>query len=144
MSARHAGSRRMLGAAALIMTSACGAAAATGTEGSGGAAAAPSAVSIPAADRFAPFVTTVQHGNRVTFHNGDSDLHTVVSVPGDSLGLALRLEPGQSITVTLSDTGAHRYYCSIHAHVDPATGQVAANPNADHPQEPMEGVLVVT
>ena len=40
--------------------------------------------------------------------------------------------------------GTHHFYCSIHAHFDPATGQIAANPTADHPDEPMEGVVTVS
>lgn len=128
-------------ASALLPLAACG-----GAASSTGAvhAAATAHVSVPGADRFTPFVTDVAHGSQVTFHNGDSDTHTVVSVPGDGAALNLTLAPGQSLSVTLDSTGVHHYYCSIHAHFDPATGQVAANADADNPSEPMQGVLVVS
>ncbi len=125
----------------LATMSACGGGSSAGT--SGVLAAQAVAVSVPAADRFSPFVTTVARGTQLTFHNGDHDAHTVVSIPGDALALQLTLAPGESRTVTVRTAGLHRYYCSIHAHFDPATGQIAANPGADHPDEPMEGVLVV-
>ena len=105
--------------------------------------AAAAEVSVPGADRFAPFITEVPHGSQVTFYNGDRDAHTVVSVPGDALALHLLLKPGQRATVTVDASGIHRFYCSIHAHYDAKTGQIAANPNADHPDEPMEGVIAV-
>ena len=126
----------------LVPLAACGGAA---SNSSGGVrAAARASVDVPGADRFAPFIIAVARGSEVTFHNADSDTHTVVSVPGDDAALDLTLAPGQTLTVTLHSAGVHRYFCSIHAHYDPATGQVAANADADHPNEPMQGVLVVT
>jgi len=122
----------------LVVISGCGGTAA-GVKGIKTTAAT---VTVPHADRFAPFTTMVTHGSRVTFYNSDSDEHTVVSVPGDPLALNLVLAPGQSLTITVGAGGAHRYFCSIHARYDPATGQIAANPNADHPDEPMEGVII--
>jgi plastocyanin len=100
-------------------------------------------VTIPGGDRFSPFVTVVSNGSQVTFHNGDADAHSVVSVPGDVQLFNKILEPGESWTVTLVSAGTHRYFCSIHAQFDGATGQVRALPGADHPDEPMEGVVVV-
>jgi plastocyanin len=100
-------------------------------------------VTVPHADRFTPFSTLVTAGSLVTFYNGDADTHTVVSVPGDPLNMQLTLLPGHSATVLVSAFGTHRFFCSIHAHYDPATGQIAANTNADHPDEPMEGLIAV-
>jgi plastocyanin len=100
-------------------------------------------VNIPAGDRFLPFVTQVSGGRIVTFHNGDADAHTVTSTPDDPSAFDLRLEPGATITLNLAVSGAYRYYCSIHASYDPQTDQIAAKRTADHPDEPMAGVLVV-
>ena len=100
-------------------------------------------VVIPGADRFAPFVRVVSRGTAVTFHNGDADAHSVVSVPGAPANFSRTLSAGASWTVTLNSSGLYRYYCSIHARYDPATQQVEGLPNADHPSQPMEGVIVV-
>jgi plastocyanin len=132
--------RAGLAVAILAVMTACG-----GTSGSvKGAATGSAKVTVPGADRFAPFSTFVSPGTLVTFHNGDADEHTVVSVPGDPVAWKLTLAPGQSLTVAVNLTGTHRFFCSIHAHFDPATGQIAANANADHPNEPMEGVVTVS
>jgi plastocyanin len=127
----------VIGLAAVL--TACGGAAA----GVKGATTTATRVTVPRADRFTPFSTLVSPGSMVTFYNGDADTHTVVSVPGDALNLQLTLLPGHSATVLVNVFGTHRYYCSIHAHYDPATGEIAANPNADHPDEPMEGLIAV-
>ena len=101
-------------------------------------------VKIPAGDRFLPFVTEASIGRTVTFHNGDADAHTVTSVPGDPSHFDLRIEPGATVTLVLKVAGAYRYYCSIHSRYDPETDQIAAKADADHPDEPMAGVLVIT
>lgn len=101
-------------------------------------------IEIPGADRFSPPVAEAVRGEPIVFHNGDSDPHTVTSVPGDPVPLDLRLSPGGSATIVLDRPGIYRYYCSLHARYDPSTGQVAALPSADHPAEPMSGVVVVT
>jgi plastocyanin len=126
--------------AILAVMTACGGS----SGGVKGAASRTAHVNVPGADRFAPFSTVVSPGSLVTFHNGDADAHTVVSLPGDPVAWKLTLQPGQSLTVAVNRAGAHRFYCSIHAHFDPGTGQIAANPNADHPDEPMEGILTVS
>lgn len=100
-------------------------------------------IKIPAGDRFLPFVTEVTRGMTITVHNGDTDAHTVTSTPGDPSSFDVRIEPGATVTLTLTVPGSYRYYCSIHATYDPQTDQIAADHNADHPDEPMAGVLVV-
>jgi plastocyanin len=100
-------------------------------------------VNIPG-DRFVPFVTQVTRGGVITFHNGDTDAHTVTSVPGAPSRFDVRIEGGATVILPLSVSGAYRYFCSIHARYDPQTDQIAAKGTADHPDEPMAGVLVVT
>ena len=99
------------------------------------------AVEMPG-DRFAPNVTVVQEGGRVTFHNADSDEHTVTSIPGDPMAFNLVVKPGDTVTLDLRRSGVYRFYCSIHASYDAATGQFAARQSSDHPDEPMSGVVV--
>ena len=127
-----------------LTLAACGGGGASGSTATSGVQASTTPqVVIPGADRFAPFVRMVSRGTAVTFHNGDRDAHTVVSVPGAPEIFSTTLSSGASWTVTLNSSGLYRYYCSIHAHYDPATQQVEGLPNADHPSEPMEGVIVV-
>ncbi len=68
-------------------------------------------VAIPKADRFTPAVTAVVRGGRVVFHNGDTDPHTVTSVPGDPTAFNLRLPPGATVKLALRTSGLYRYYC---------------------------------
>lgn len=128
--------------AALILV-ACGGSAAETTAGAGVQAGTAGKVVIPGGDRFAPFALTVSPGTTVTFRNSDSDAHSVVSVPGAPASLSKTLASGSSWSVTLTSSGLYRYYCSIHARYDPATQQVEGLPSADHPSQPMEGVIVV-
>lgn len=100
-------------------------------------------VTIPS-DRFTPAVTESVSGGTVTFHNADADAHTVTSLPGASVKFDLVIQPGATRTLTLSNPGTYRFFCRFHAHYDPKTDQIAANPKADHPDEPMAGVILVT
>jgi plastocyanin len=100
-------------------------------------------VSIPS-DRFLPVVSQSVTGGTVTFHNADADAHTVTSLPGAPVAFDLVIPPGATRTLKLDASGAYRYYCRFHAHYDPKTDQVAANPSADHPDEPMAGVIVAS
>lgn len=98
-------------------------------------------VTIPS-DRFTPVVAESVSGGTVTFHNADADAHAVTSLPGASVTFDLVIAPGATRTLKLTASGTYRYYCRFHAHYDPRTDQVAANPGADHPDLPMAGVIV--
>jgi plastocyanin len=102
-----------------------------------------STVTIPS-DRFLPVVSQSVAGGTVTFHNADADAHSVTSLPGAGVAFDLMIPAGGTRTLRLNSSGAFRYYCRLHAHYDRKTDQVAANPNADHPDEPMAGVIVAT
>jgi plastocyanin len=101
-------------------------------------------VAIPKADRFTPAVTAVVGGGQIVFHNGDTDLHTVTSVPGDPTAFNLQLRPDATVKLALRARGMYRYYCTRHAFYDPQTGQIAGKKEADRPNEPMAGVIAVT
>ena len=127
----------------LALAACGGAAASAGPPSAAVGAAAVTRVVVPSADRFRPFAIVVRKGTQVTFHNGDADRHSVVTTPGDPGAFNEGLAPGASWTVTLMHSGVYQYYCSIHARYDPATGQVEALPSADHPAEPMQGLIIV-
>jgi plastocyanin len=109
--------------------------------GTSSAAGSDSTVTIPS-DRFLPVVSQLVTGGTVAFHNTDADAHTVTSLPGAAVAFDLVIPAGGTRTLRLNASGAYRYYCRFHAHYDPKTDQVAANPGADHPDEPMAGVIV--
>jgi plastocyanin len=106
--------------------------------------AAAAVVTVPQADRFAPPVIEVRRGSTVTFRNGDTDAHTVTSVPNAPTAFNVVIAAGRSAVLTFDRAGIYRYFCSLHARYDPSTDQVAALPTADRPSEPMEGVIVVS
>lgn len=127
----------------LLAIAACGASGASSRTAAAVHGAKTSQITIPAADRFTPFALVVQRGAQVTFHNTDSDAHSVVSIPGSPSMFNRVIQPGTFSTVALSESGVYHYYCSVHACFDATTGQVEALPNADNRAEPMEGVIVV-
>jgi hypothetical protein len=86
-------------------------------------------------------VIGVRRGSTVIFRNGDTDAHTVTSVP---TAFNVAIAAGRSAVLTFDRVGIYRYFCSLHARYDPSTDQVAALPTADRPNEPMEGVIVVS
>ena len=106
--------------------------------------AANSATITMPADRFVPFAQTVNVGDTVTWQNKDTDLHTVVSVPGNAPdALNLTVKPGNSATFTFAKPGLYWYYCNLHAKWDADSAQVQALPTVDNPAEPMEGTILV-
>ncbi len=106
-------------------------------------APAAATVSIPG-DSVNPFITTVTAGGTVTWHNADTDPHTVVSVPGNSPApINLMVQPDADQSITFTTPGLYWYYCNVHAAWDEATGQVGALPSADAPNEPMMGLVAV-
>lgn len=154
MPAQLRGRRALVGAAsiglAVIGLSACGSDAAPATSttsvtstvtASRGPATA--AVEIPGADRFAPFVVTVAPNGTVSFHNTDTDEHTVTNLPGATVKFDLHVKANETKTLTLP-AGSYRYYCTIHAKYIAETDQVAALPSAGFPDQPMEGVIEVS
>jgi plastocyanin len=61
---------------------------------------------------FAPSSVTVDHGDRVTFHNADKTDHQVVADSGAFASPILHA--GQSWTTTLSTAGTFRYHDALH------------------------------
>lgn len=134
-------------AAAVAVLSVAGLLSSCGTSTSGGSASAsfPSAatITIPKADRFEPFLVEIAAGGTVTFTNQDSDTHTVVSMPTDPVDFKLVAMPGKSVTQTFSQPGIYGYYCDAHSKVDPTTGLIKANKDADAYPISMYGIILV-
>lgn len=62
---------------------------------------------------FKPATLVVAPGTRITFTNHDMTAHTATTVKrGFDTGT---VNPGQSVTVTLSAPGTYTYYCEFHA-----------------------------
>lgn len=69
-------------------------------------------VSMPKSYRFDPKTIEVDAGATVTWRNEDNFTHTVeVEGRGD-----LKVEPGESVSVTFSEPGAYDYVCTLHSH----------------------------
>jgi plastocyanin len=139
---------RSLAALALVggvaILASCGGGSSTSNT-SGAAAGLPSTatVTIPKADRFEPFLLEIAAGGTVTFTNGDTDAHTVVSMPTDPVDFKLLVESGKSVKQTFSQPGIYGYYCDAHSSYDRSTGLIKANKAADAYPISMYGVIVV-
>lgn len=64
------------------------------------------------ASGFSPSIVTIDHGDGVTWHNGDKTNHQVVADDGSFASPILR--PGQSWTATLTTAGTFRYHDALH------------------------------
>jgi plastocyanin len=121
---------------------------------------AAAAVTVPAADRFVPFATTIHPGQSVEWVNHDTDDHTVVS--DDAFNTAGHKGVDQLVQGTDSNhgvpghfslrfehPGTFVYYCRFHAHLDSAKQPAAPGPRGgiqDPPGNfgtPMMGVVTV-
>ena len=69
-------------------------------------------VNLPPSYRFEPAVITVPDGTTVTWTNNDNFTHNVRLL--DDGGEVLDLPPGESVSVTFTGPGEHRYDCSFH------------------------------
>lgn len=60
---------------------------------------------------FNPQNITVKVGSEISFTNNDGINHTVTADGGK---FDQPVSPGQTITITITDTGTYGYHCSIH------------------------------
>lgn len=94
-------------------------------------------------DYFAQPVIVVHTGDTVTWINDDSDVHSVVAFPGQSVDFDIDIAGGKTGTFTFDQPGVYRYYCDLHADYDPMMQDVKAKPGMDVYPAPMRGVVVV-
>ncbi len=117
-------------------------------------------VTVPEEDRFSPYVIVIRAGQKVTWSNGDTDDHTVVSndffTTTNHRGIDFLLKgtdnnngkPGQ-LTLRFDKPGVFAYYCRFHAHLDSAHQPVAPGPDGGIQDAngnfgtPMNGVVIV-
>jgi plastocyanin len=117
-------------------------------------------VNVPEADKFVPFALQIHAGESVTWVNGDTDDHTVVSdaafdttgptslnqlIPGtDSNGG----KPGM-FKLTFDKPGMFVYFCRFHSHLDADDQPIAPGPDGGIQDAqgnfgtPMMGVITV-
>jgi plastocyanin len=69
-------------------------------------------VSMPKSYRFDPKTIEVNAGATVTWRNEDNFTHTV-EVEGRE---DMKVEPGESVSVTFSQPGTYDYVCTLHSH----------------------------
>jgi plastocyanin len=69
-------------------------------------------VSMPKSYRFDPKTIEVDAGATVTWRNEDNFTHTV-EVEGRE---DMKVEPGESVSVTFSQPGTYDYVCTLHSH----------------------------
>ena len=110
-------------------------------------------VTIPDADRFAPFAIVIRAGDSVQWSNNDTDDHTVVSDdPFDSAGhrgTNELLPAGDTFALRFTHPGTFVYYCRFHAHLDAFSQPVAPGPDGGIQDAngnfgtPMSGVITV-
>jgi len=117
-------------------------------------------VNIPDSDKFLPFHLTIKQGDTVTWVNGDTDDHTVVSddafndaghnglnqlIPGTDNNNG---QPG-SFTLEFGHAGTFVYYCRFHAKLDADNQPIAPGPDGGIQDAngnfgtPMSGVITV-
>lgn len=82
---------------------------------------------------FDPHVVNVTTGQKVTWNNTDTTIHTVTSgKPSDSnMGKLFdkSISPGKSVSITFKKTGTVNYFCKIHPWM---TGQVIVEDTHSH------------
>jgi plastocyanin len=111
-------------------------------------------VTVPPADRFAPFAITIRTGDVVKWVNKDEDDHTVVSddpftTAGHKGTDDLLPASGGTVRLRFTHPGTFLYYCRFHAHLDAWSQPVAPGPDGGIQDAngnfgtPMMGVVTV-
>ena len=63
---------------------------------------------------FAPTVTHVAVGSRVTFFNGPGFTHLITGANGEWGSKDVEIQPGQEISYTFTQAGIYPYACALH------------------------------
>ena len=110
-------------------------------------------VKVPAEDRFMPYSLVIHAGDSVSWTNGDTDDHTVVSDDffntAGHQGYNEILASGASLVLTFSTPGVFVYYCRVHATLDAFHQPIAPGPDGGIQDQngnygtPMSGVVTV-
>lgn len=66
---------------------------------------------------FAPALTVVALGTKVTWTNKDEEPHTVTSADAGKTFTSEALDTGDKFSFTFDKPGTYKYFCSIHPHM---------------------------
>jgi plastocyanin len=98
---------------------------------------------MPSADRFEPLAIAVKKGTQVTWTNLDSDAHTVLTDPGESLQFKFVVPANGHASYTFDKAGMYPYFCDAHATWNSELKRVQARPGSSEYPAAMEGVVFV-
>jgi len=98
---------------------------------------------MPSADRFEPLAIAVKQGTQVTWANLDSDAHTVLTDPGESLQFKFVVPANGQASYTFDKPGMYPYFCDAHATWNGELKRVQARPGSSEYPAAMEGVVFV-
>ena len=105
-------------------------------------------INVPRTDIFAPYILVMNAGDSVTWLNGDTIPHTVVTTPTADGGVVnptqfeFIVQPGKQENLTLRSPGLYYYYCGLHASLN-AQGRAAAYPTMRPYPVAMDGFIYV-
>jgi plastocyanin len=98
---------------------------------------------MPDADRFQPLALAVKQGTQVTWTNLDSDAHTVLTDPGESVQFKFVVPANGHTSYTFDKPGMYPYFCDAHATWNSELKRVQARPGSSEYPAAMEGVVFV-
>jgi plastocyanin len=98
---------------------------------------------MPDADRFQPLTIAVRQGTQVTWTNLDSDAHTVLTDPGESVQFKFVVPANGHASYTFDKPGMYPYFCDAHATWNSDVKRVQARPGSSEYPAAMEGVVFV-
>ncbi len=107
-------------------------------------------------DMFTQNFAAIRRGRALTWHNYDTDTHTIVQVPGWSApinpmafgsitvaGTAGHVSKGGATSFEFATPGLYYYYCSVHAVVNEKWHRALAMQDASEAPIPMAGFILV-
>ena len=98
---------------------------------------------MPSADRFEPLAIAVKRGTQVTWSNLDSDAHTVLTDPGESLQFKFVVPANGQASYTFDKAGIYPYFCDAHATWNSELKRVQARVGSSEYPAAMEGIVFV-
>jgi len=98
---------------------------------------------MPDADRFQPLAIAVRQGTQVTWTNLDSDAHTVLTDPGESVQFKFVVPADGHASYTFDKPGMYPYFCDAHATWNSELKRVQSRPGSSEYPAAMEGVVFV-
>jgi plastocyanin len=98
---------------------------------------------MPSADRFDPLTIAVRKGTQVKWTNLDSDAHTVLTDPTDSVQFKFVAPANGTASYTFDKPGMYPYFCDAHAQWNADLKRVQAREGSSEYPAAMEGVVFV-